>query len=340
MKYKVSVIVPVYNVEKYLTQCIQSLLDQTLKSIEIILVDDKSPDNCPLLCEDFACQNPNVRVIHKENNEGLGMACNTGLSLAQGEYVAFCDSDDYVDKNMYQAMYELATQYHCDAVFSGLNIVNSDGVFINKMEHFDQLTIYDNNAEIDSFIKNMIASLTQEKKERNIQVSAKVVLYKREIIEKEQIRFVSERIIPSEDLLFNIDFLRYCHFICITPKAFYNYRTNPASISHSFKKDKFILYKNLYYTLINKFTQNQDYTLRIQKLFLGYTRNLISRIIKADIEQKKKKRIISSVCTDPIWESIWKTYPIRSMPWKHRLFALAQKHNNFRILTLLIKLRK
>jgi len=96
-KPKVSVIVPIYNVEKYFERCMRSLLNQTLKEIEIILVDDESPDNCPAMCDEYAGTDNRVKVIHKKN-EGLGFARNSGLEIATGEYVAFVDSDDFVKK--------------------------------------------------------------------------------------------------------------------------------------------------------------------------------------------------------------------------------------------------
>lgn len=85
---KVSIIVPVYNVEKYLDRCLTSLINQTLKDIEIILVDDESPDNCPAICDNYAQKDPRIKVIHKKN-QGLGMACNSGMENATGEYIAF-----------------------------------------------------------------------------------------------------------------------------------------------------------------------------------------------------------------------------------------------------------
>ena len=106
---KVSIIVPVYNVEKYLDRCMQSLLGQTLKELEIILVDDGSPDNSPALCDNYESASDNlhwpiIKVIHKIN-EGLGFARNSGLEIATGEYIAFLDSDDFVDVNMYEQLY-------------------------------------------------------------------------------------------------------------------------------------------------------------------------------------------------------------------------------------------
>ena len=91
----VSIVVPVYNVEAYLDRCIESLVNQTYKHLEIILVDDGSPDNCPMICEKWAGLDERIKVIHKEN-AGLGMARNTGLEHATGDYICFFDSDDYV----------------------------------------------------------------------------------------------------------------------------------------------------------------------------------------------------------------------------------------------------
>ena len=87
-----SIIVPIYNVEKYLKRCVDSILNQTLKEIEVILVDDASPDKCPQLCDLFATMDSRIQVIHKQN-EGLGFARNSGMELAKGEYVYFVDSD-------------------------------------------------------------------------------------------------------------------------------------------------------------------------------------------------------------------------------------------------------
>ena len=120
---KVSIIVPCYKVEKYLDRCLNSLVAQTLQDIEIILVDDKSPDNVPIMCDEYARKNnegwPNIKVIHKKNNEGLGFARNTGLSVAEGEYVAFMDSDDFVDVHMFKNLYNYAKEHNIDSCYYG-----------------------------------------------------------------------------------------------------------------------------------------------------------------------------------------------------------------------------
>ena len=93
---KVSIVVPCWGVEKYLDKCLISLVHQTLKDIEIILVDDESPDSVPKMCDEWLKKDSRIKVIHKKN-AGLGMACNSGIEIAKGEYIAFCDSDDWVD---------------------------------------------------------------------------------------------------------------------------------------------------------------------------------------------------------------------------------------------------
>ncbi len=108
----ISVIVPVYKVEKYLDQCVSSIVNQTYKNLEIILVDDGSPDNCPAMCDAWAEKDSRIRVIHKENG-GLSQARNVGLALATGEYIGFVDSDDWIAADMYECLLSTAHKYNC-----------------------------------------------------------------------------------------------------------------------------------------------------------------------------------------------------------------------------------
>ena len=117
---KVSFIVPVYRVEKYLEQCVNSVLNQTYQNIELILVDDGSPDNCPKMCDEYAFEDNRVKVVHKPNG-GLSDARNAGLSVATGEYIIFMDSDDFWTSNNHleQLMNIVKTNSDCD--FIGFN---------------------------------------------------------------------------------------------------------------------------------------------------------------------------------------------------------------------------
>lgn len=115
MKPLISVIVPIYKVEAYLDDCVNSLLRQTLKNIEIILVDDGSPDRCGEMCDVYAAKDKRIRVIHQEN-QGLSAARNAGIDAAQADYLMFVDSDDWVEENFCSHPYELALEHHADLV--------------------------------------------------------------------------------------------------------------------------------------------------------------------------------------------------------------------------------
>ena len=112
---KVSVIVPIYGVEKYIHQCIDSILNQTLEDIEILLIDDGSKDNCPAIIDEYAKQDSRIKAIHQENG-GYGKAVNNGLSKATGEYIAIVEPDDFIEQNMFEVLYDDAKQNDVDVV--------------------------------------------------------------------------------------------------------------------------------------------------------------------------------------------------------------------------------
>ena len=111
----ISVIVPIYNVEKYLERCVESIINQTYKNLEIILVDDGSPDNCPQMCDDYAKKDSRIKVVHKKNG-GLSDARNAGMKVATGEYVSFIDSDDYISLDFYETLLETIVDNDSDIV--------------------------------------------------------------------------------------------------------------------------------------------------------------------------------------------------------------------------------
>lgn len=126
MQGKISIIVPVYKVEKELDRCVQSLLKQTYKNLEIILVDDGSPDRCPILCDQYAMEDERIRVIHKKNG-GLSDARNAGLNLATGEYVLYVDSDDYIELDSCERLISATSDGQVDIVVGNAIMEKPDG---------------------------------------------------------------------------------------------------------------------------------------------------------------------------------------------------------------------
>ncbi len=127
----ISVIVPIYKVEAYLDRCVQSIVNQTYTNLEIILVDDGSPDQCPQMCDTWAKRDARVRVVHKENG-GLSDARNAGLSIAGGEYIAFVDSDDAVEPDYLSSLYQVMQQENADIAECGVLLVKEDGEVLRE----------------------------------------------------------------------------------------------------------------------------------------------------------------------------------------------------------------
>lgn len=173
---KVSVIIPVYNVEAYLKQCLDSVINQTLKDIEIILVDDESPDNCPKICDDYAKKDKRIKVIHQKNR-GLGGARNAGLDVALGEYVLFLDSDDWISEDCCEQMYRVALKFGTEIVLSGETLY-----FENENKYSQGYRKYSEHYSEEITHKNYISCFTP----------AWGRLYNRKFIEDNQLRFVEK----------------------------------------------------------------------------------------------------------------------------------------------------
>lgn len=306
---KVSIILPIYNVEKYLDRCMDSLLNQTLKDIEIIMVDDGSPDNCPQMCDEYAKKDSRVKVVHKKNG-GLGFARNSGLDIANGEYVAFVDSDDYVGLDMYKTLFDRAEADKCDAVFCGFRTEVRE----NKWMYSDEVDADKlwKGKEVQQFMLDMIASGTGIKAERLYQMSVWHSIYKRSLIEEKHIRFVSEREVASEDIPFQVDFLSKANTVAYVSKTFYSYCFNGTSLTATLKPEKYDRYKQLRTHLLSK-SSDVEYASRVNRLFIGYTRSHLYDIINSN--WKHKIAMISEIQRDDVWKEIRHSYSPINLPF-------------------------
>lgn len=295
---KVSIIVPIYNVEKYLDRCIQSLVNQTLNDIEIILVDDGSPDNCPSMCDEYAQKDNRIKVIHKQN-AGLGYARNSGLEIATGKYVAFVDSDDYVDTTMYESLYKGTELINPDAIFCGFKTEVAKGVWHESRE-VEQDQLWEGN-DVKEFMYNMIASGKGVKQERLYQMSVWHAIYKREIITNNKLVFPSERDVVSEDIPFQVDFLKNANKVLYLNAHFYYYCLNETSLSFTFKKEKFYGYNKLRECLLSKINVT-EYRQRVNRLYIGYCRAYCFDLLSSNIENKNK--LYKLIFDDPIFKKV------------------------------------
>lgn len=141
---KISVIIPIYKVENFLEKCVESIRNQTYKNLEIILVDDGSPDNCPKMCDDYAEKDERIKVVHRENG-GLAEARNSGLEVATGDFVVFMDSDDFIDPDTYEMLYKMITENNADMAMCGLVRETIEGEITDSRKSDDTVQVWDGN---------------------------------------------------------------------------------------------------------------------------------------------------------------------------------------------------
>ncbi|NJE45754.1 glycosyltransferase [Massilimicrobiota sp. SW1139] len=332
----ISVVVPVYNVEKYLEECIESILKQVYTNYEIILVDDGSTDSSGNICDFYALNFPNIQVIHK-NNEGLGMARNTGIERAKGDYITFIDSDDYVDENLLLDLISNIKKCNADVCLGGFKKVSDDKKILFT-EQYNMAVYYHNGVTNDIFIK-MLGSLPN--KHDVIRMSVCNTLFKLSIINKYNLRFLSEREYISEDLLFDLDYYLHANKCILLNNINYNYRYNPSSLTTSYKKDRFnstikffeYLEQRLYY-----YKFNDESILRMKKMFFVYLRSCIKQE-KIKVSEKTFFESISNIknmCNNNYVKKIINTYPYFQLNFKQMFFILLIKLKVYYLLYFLL----
>ncbi|MBR2861882.1 MAG: glycosyltransferase [Clostridia bacterium] len=344
---KVSVIVPVYNTEKYLERCLSAIKNQTLKDIEIIIVDDGSKEACAALCDEMAKTDSRIKVIHKQNG-GLGFARNTGLSASTGEFVGFVDSDDYIVPEMYENLYSAAKSYSADLVISGFCFVGgntfADNDVITKA-YFDKDTVFEND-ELKSLLLGVIGAFPKEPDDSRYGVSVCKNIFRTALIKDKELEFLSEREILSEDTLFIVDFIKNSDRAVGVKEAYYCYCRNEDSLSKSYNSTRFeksIVFLDALEERIKDFVSEKEYRLYLDRLIQGFGRILCSQeIVHAKIEKIKfsilRKRL-SEICTHSKIKSVLKTYPWYKLPVKQAAFAFAMKHKLFLLQKIMVLLR-
>ena len=250
----ISVIVPIYKTEAYLERCINSILGQTYKNIELILINDGSPDRCPQICNFYEKLDTRVKIIHK-NNEGVSSARNDGLEMCSGEYVSFIDSDDFIDLDLFKSCEKYINKYDVDMIDWGINFVNNEGEDIRiEMHSLPKNKLLSRKLIEEEILPQLIHLIPPKDTYLGAWVTNK--LFKREILNTYNIRFDCD-IKLWEDGVFTIEYLKYCNNIVLLDKAYYFYRDTPHSLSTRYDANlhKYVikilkkyqeLYSNLY----------------------------------------------------------------------------------------------
>ena len=336
MKPKISVIVPVYNVEKYLAQNADSLLRQTWQNLELIFVDDGSPDSSGQICDAYQQKDSRVKVIHKQN-EGLGFARNSGLEIAEGDYVAFIDSDDYVDSDMLERLMKPILEDNADTVIGGFQRVNDLGEVL-YLEQYQNRT-FRGTEVFEKFLPKIFGS--DPRKHDAFRMSVWNGIYSMDLIRKHNIRFPSERVMISEDLLFDFDYYKYAQSVAVIDSVAYCYRENPTSLTSKYRPTKLKMVTDLYLEMEKRIKDNyQDYAEPLHRLQTQYFINLRG-CIKQETRKRTGKSIgenrkkIIELCNHPVVKKVSKSHPLNRLNLKQKVFVLLLRYRCAWLLSIL-----
>ena len=225
-----SIIVPVYNMEKYMRECIDSIIEQDCNDYELILVDDGSTDKSGKICDEYAKTSDWIRVIHKENG-GLASARNAGLDEAKGEWILFIDSDDYIERGTLSLLKNTAQKNRADLYSFNVCKVDENGVVADKVIHH---------------VENYVEQINESEKAKHLYNrlllykmgwEAWVQMFNRELINRYNIRFEDTSKVFAEDLLFSLEYytcIKKVYYIC---SFLYYYRQTGSSIMHKLKEE-------------------------------------------------------------------------------------------------------
>lgn len=285
MKPKVSVIVPVYNTEKYIRRCVDSIINQTLKDIEIILVDDGSTDRCPEILDEYSINDNRIIVIHKEN-EGQGSARNMGLDIAKGEFIGFVDSDDWIDLDMYEKLYERVREQKADMAVCNRRVFNEEDKLSTKVDVGNEVFSNINDDLTEFIIEHLLYPYT---------VGGCNKIYLKELIDDSNIRFKEVKEVGSEDALFNYCFLISAKIVVSINNTCHNQMAREGSTTREYKvgamKRTSKLIENIYkYSEQNEREKDGKLAAAIMLIFFQqWNYNLIKTYGTSEIKKKLKE---------------------------------------------------
>lgn len=242
----VTTVIPVYNKAKYLNRCLKSIVSQSIREIEIILINDGSTDNSLDICREWAQKDTRIKVFDKKN-EGAGAARNMGICESSGKYLSFVDADDYIDGNSYSICVKTLEDTKAEACYFGRNLVNSEGVLLKHSVKTDCMEIYEKDRIRKEFINFFLGNLPENEYERHfVTGSSCCVMFDGDFIRGNHLLFMGKELRYSEDLFFNLEVCRYAQKIAVIPDMLYYNCLYQDSTSRGYAADRFAAYKLLH----------------------------------------------------------------------------------------------
>ncbi|MCM3574708.1 glycosyltransferase [Mesobacillus subterraneus] len=286
---KISVIIPIFNVDKFLSQCLDSVLAQTFESLEIILVNDGSTDGCARICDEYRDKDPRIKVIHKKNG-GVSSARNKGIDIATGDYLAFVDPDDVIDNNMYLKLLYAAERSGADIAVCPIKTFNH----INNTTSISKVWPKVNTLLDKEIIRKEIIPSILSNKNYSL-ISSVNKLYKKSIFENA--RFDEKRN-HSEDAKLNFSLLPHINGLIFIEEQLYHYHIHKrGSLTKIFREDLYEIInenKSLLVNLSQKYANGQGVFL-VKNHFMNITFSYMQDVVLQKIEDRKKQKILSGI---------------------------------------------
>lgn len=337
----ISVVVPVFNAGKFLIKCVNSIRQQTYNNLEIILVDDGSSDNSPQICDELKRQDNRIKVIHKQN-AGQGFARNDGLEISTGKYVTFVDSDDWISVDHIENLYNAIINNSADCSLGNhIKVCAGETKIIKYLSLSEK--VYEGEEIVNELLIPLVGADLNNTKDVLINSSVSMNMYSMDIINKNNIRFISERYAVAEDFYFNIDFFHYASRIVYTKEDGYYYFQNSESTSEKYNPKRFERTLN-YYRLIsekvNNYGLNNRVEHRIERSFLMKIRVAIRHVVLSDLKRKNKFLQIKEILTNDIVQSVLNNYPIKSYSFGLRILTCKMRAKNVCAVYFLMLIRE
>lgn len=336
----VSIVVPMYNVEAFLPRCIESLRGQSLTDVEIVLVNDGSPDRCGELAEGYAKEDARIKVVHRRNG-GLGPARNSGIDTASGEYVGFVDSDDWVEPETFERLYEAAKRTQADAVYGGYRIVSHGQVVETHAQPKGNRVLVGAN-EVFDHRRSFYGAAPNRLPEDPVPVSACVGLFRRDFLNKHRLRFFNVR---SEDKFFNTAVCRKAEVVACVDDVGYRYRKDDQpSITKTFDSATTDSFFELFRRLEDMADEEPDSfrgecTLRARRCIMDYSRTLAKMIEASSLDGALKRKELQRVLASPSLQRACSGYPFWRLSLPQMVFYVCERLRLVRLSQLLVRMK-
>jgi glycosyltransferase involved in cell wall biosynthesis len=325
----ISIVVAIYNIDAFLDRCLDSLVKQTYRNIEILLIDDKSTDMSSYICDHWADVDSRIKVIHKSKNEGLGMARNTGICNASGDFIFFIDGDDYVSHELVSTCLDEEQKNKTEIVQYGFWSCIENG----KIPYIPKRKIYKGKNEIEKYISD----ITYFDKKKCLNSSAWSKMFSSSFIKKSNFSYVSEREYISEDIFSNFQLLKDLTSVSVINKPLYFYCYNGNSLSRKYDANRFERNNNQILRTMDYLTNVLNSKKALNSAFFAYFENIFP-IIKNIVLQnstKNAKILIYKLLKNPVFLIVVKKAKFKICSFKIDLFIFCLKFRLYRLVSLI-----